>query len=156
MSNPIKPTLKDILVKNLVDAKTPEGMNTDILPEGEYKAKILGFVEEETYQYVSVEIAKKKYNFFYNYFIKDTQDLDSYLVNWIKALANIPVTDTTSLLEITNSAIGSSYKIKIYNYTSKSGKNAGKQQHAIRFSVLPILDTTTIEEEVVSLPDMPF
>jgi len=154
MSN--KPSLKDVLLKDLATAKTPEGANTEILPAGEYRAKILGFVEEETYQYVSVEINKKKYNFFYNYFIKDTTDLDANLINWIKALATIPVDENTTLLAIANSAIGNTYKITVYNYTSKSGKNAGKQQHAIRFGTLPVIDNVNITEEVVELPDLPF
>jgi len=154
MSN--KPSLKDVLLKDLATAKAPEGANTEILPAGEYRAKILGFVEEETYQYVSVEINKKKYNFFYNYFIKDTTDLDANLINWIKALATIPVDDNTSLLTIANSALGNTYKITIYNYVSKSGKNAGKQQHAIRFGTLPVIDNTNITEEVIETLDLPF
>lgn len=154
MSN--KPSLKDVLLKDLATAKTPEGANTEILPAGEYRAKILGFVEEETYQYVAVEIDKKKYNFFYNYFIKDTTDLDANLINWIKALATIPVDDNTTLLAIANSALGNTYKITIYNYVSKSGKNAGKQQHAIRFGTLPVLDNTDITEEVIDTLDLPF
>jgi len=154
MSN--KPSLKDILLKDLAIAKTPEGISQEILPEGEYKAKILGFVEEETYQYITIEVNKKKYNMFYNYFIKDTTDLDANLINWIKALATIPVSDETTLLEIANSAVGNTYKITVYNYISKSGKNAGKQQHAIRFGTLPVIETATIEEEVVELPDLPF
>lgn len=154
MSN--KPSLKDVLLKDLATAKTPEGANTEILPAGEYRAKILGFVEEETYQYVAVEIDKKKYNFFYNYFIKDTTDLDANLINWIKALATIPVDDNTTLLTIANSALGNTYKITIYNYVSKSGKNAGKQQHAIRFGTLPVIDNVDITEEVIETLDLPF
>lgn len=154
MSN--KPSLKDVLLKDLATAKAPEGATTEILPAGEYRAKVIGFVEEETYQYVTLEINKKRYNFFYNYFIKDTTDLDANLINWIKALATIPVDDSTSLLTIANSALGNTYKITIYNYVSKSGKNAGKQQHAIRFGTLPVLDNTTITEEVIETLDLPF
>lgn len=154
MSN--KPSLKDILLKDLATAKTPEGASQEILPPGDYKAKVIGFVEEETYQYVTLEINKKKFNFFYNYFLKDSTDLDANLINWIKALATIPVTEQTTLLEIANSAIGSTYKVTIYNYTSKSGKNAGKQQHAIRFGTLPVIETVVIEEELIELPKLPF
>lgn len=154
MSN--KPSLKDILLKDLATAKTPEGAVQEILPAGEYKAKVLGFVEEETYQYVTLEINKKKFNFFYNYYLKDSTDLDANLIKWIQALATITVSDKTTLLEIANSAIGSTYKITVYNYTSRSGKNAGKQQHAIRFSALPVIETGTVEEEIVELPELPF
>lgn len=146
------PTLKDILLKDAADAKVPEGLNTEALPAGTYVAKILGFTEEETYQFISVEIDKKKYNFFYNYYLKDTTDLDANLINWIKGLATIQVTENTSLLEIANSAIGSSYKIVVYNYVSKAGKNAGKTQHAISFKDLPIIETVTVETEEIQLP----
>ena len=146
------PSLKDILLKDIAKAKKSESGIPDTLAPGDYVAKILGFTEEETYQYVSVEIDKTRYNFFYNYYLKDTTDLNADLINWIKALATIPVTDNTSLLEIANSAIGSSYKITIYNYMSKSGKNAGKNQHAISFRDLPVIETVTIEEEDLDLP----
>jgi hypothetical protein len=146
------PTLKDILLKDAANAKVPEGTNQETLPAGTYVAKVLGFVEEESYQYITVEIDKKKYNFFYNYYIKDTTDLDANLINWIKGLSTIQVTDETSLLAIANSAIGSSYKIVVYNYVSKTGKNAGKQQHAISFKDLPTIETVTIESEEVELP----
>lgn len=146
------PTLKDILLKDAAAAKVPEGLNTEALPAGTYVAKILGFTEEETYQFISVEIDKKKYNFFYNYYLKDTTDLDANLINWIKGLATIQVTENTSLLEIANSSIGSSYKIVIYNYVSKAGKNAGKTQHAISFKDLPVIETVTVETEEVVLP----
>lgn len=146
-----KPTLKDILLKDAANAKSSD-LNTEVLPAGTYPAKILGFVEEDTYQYVTVEINKKKYNFFYNYFLKDTTTLNADLLNWMKALSTIPVADTTSLLEIANSAIGSTYKIVIYNYTSKAGKNAGKAQHAISFKDLPVIDTVVIQTEDVELP----
>jgi len=150
-----KPNLKDILVKDAANAKTVDYIN-EILPAGEYLAKIIGFTEEETFQYVTVEIDKKKYNFFYNYYIKDTTDLDGNTINWIKGLATIEVDDNTSLLEIANSAIGSTFKITVYNYVSKSGKNAGKEQHAISFRDLPVLDETVIEEEELDLPDGDF
>lgn len=151
-----KPSLKDILIKDLKDAKLPEGVNQEVLAPGDYVAKVRCFVEEDAYQYVSLEINKKNYNFFYNYYLKDSTDLDANVINWIKGLSNIPVTETTSLLEIANSAIGSSYKITIYNYVSKTGKNAGKTQHAIRFAKLPVLETSDIVEEVVDLPELPF
>lgn len=146
------PSLKDILLKDAANAKTSESVIPETLAPGDYVAKILGFTEEETYQYVSVEINKTRYNFFYNYYLKDSTDLNADLINWIKALATIPVTDNTSLLEIANSAIGSSYKITIYNYMSKTGKNAGKNQHAISFRDLPVIETVTIEEEDLDLP----
>jgi len=149
MSN--KPNLKDILVKDAASAKTVDYIQ-EVLPAGEYLAKIIGFTEEETYQYVTVEIDKKKYNFFYNYLIRDTQDLDGNTINWIKALATIEVDDNTTLLEIANSAIGSTYKITVYNYVAKSGKNKGNEQHAISFRDLPVLDETVIEEEELDLP----
>jgi hypothetical protein len=144
--------LQKILVKDLDKAVVPEGFVSETLPPGTYTGKVLGFTEEETYQYISIEIDKKKFNFFYNYYIKDTTDLDANLINWIKALATIPVKDDTTLLEIANSAIGSSYKIELYNYTSKSGKNAGKVQHAISFKTLPVIVTIDVEEEVIEVP----
>jgi hypothetical protein len=148
-----KPSLKDILSKDAATAKTTGGtLVNEVLPPGTYIAKVLGFTEEEAYQYVSLEINKKKFNFFYNYYLRNTTDLDGNLINWIKALATIPVKDNTTLLEIANSAIGSSYKISIYNYVSKTGKNAGKTQHGITFKDKPVLETTTIESEEVELP----
>lgn len=152
MNNNSKPSLKDILVKDLAGAKQPEGYVTEILLPGTYSAKILGFVEEETYQYVTVEINKKKYNFFYNYFLRDSQDLNADVINWIKALSTIQVTENTTMLEIANSAIGSTFKITIYNYVSKSGKNAGKTQHAISFKDVPEIETVTFETEEIDLP----
>jgi hypothetical protein len=147
-----KPSLKDILIKDANTAKTQGGIVNEVLPPGTYLAKVLGFTEEEAYQFVSVEINKKKFNFFYNYYLRNTTDLDASLINWIKALATIPVKETTSLLEIANSAIGSTFKVTIYNYVSKTGKNAGKTQHAISFKDKPVLETTTIETEQVELP----
>jgi hypothetical protein len=148
-----KPSLKDILIKDAKNAKESGGtIVNEVLAPGQYVAKVLGFTEEENYQFISVEINKKKHNFFYNYYLRNTTDLDASLINWIKALATIPVKDTTSLLEIANSAIGSSYKITIYNYVSKTGKNAGKTQHSISFKDKPVLETTTIEAEEVELP----
>ena len=147
-----KPSLKDILIKDANNAKEAGGIVNEVLAPGQYIAKVLGFTEEEAYQFVSLEINKKKYNFFYNYYLRNTKDLDAALINWIKALATIPVKDTTSLLEIANSAIGSSFKVTIYNYVSKTGKNAGKTQHALSFKDKPVLETTTIEAEEVELP----
>lgn len=152
----MRTSLKDILLKDLASAKVPQSVVSETLPPGEYKAKVIGFTEEDAYQFITVEIDKKRYNFFYNYYIKDTTDLDANLINWIKALATITVTDATTLLEIANSAIGSTYKITLYNYTSKSGKNAGKLQHSISFKTLPVLDNTTIVTEDVILPELPF
>lgn len=145
------PSLKDILLKDAANAQSPEFKNEVLVP-GTYSAKILGFTEEDTYQYVTVEINKKKFNFFYNYYLKDTTVLNADLINWIKTLATIPVDENTSLLAIANSAIGSTYKITIYNYTSKTGKNAGKVQHAISFSDLPVMETVEIVNEDLELP----
>jgi hypothetical protein len=148
-------TLKDILVIDESTAKKRENSFVDeVLPPGSYTAKIIGFTEEDTYQYITVEINKKRYNMFYNYYIPNTTDLDANLISWIKALATIPVLDNTSLLEIANSAIGSSYKIVIYNYISKKGQYAGKPRHSIDFRELPVLETVTIEEEIIE--DLPF
>jgi hypothetical protein len=147
-----KPSLKDILIKDANTAKTQGGIVNEVLAPGTYIAKVLGFTEEEAYQFVTLEINKKKFNFFYNYYLRGTTELDGTLIQWIKALATIPVKDSTSLLEIANSAIGSSYKITIYNYVSKTGKNAGKTQHAVSFKDKPVLETTTIQTEQVELP----
>lgn len=148
-----KPSLKDILVEDEKNAKSSEFKN-EILPAGEYDAKILGFTEEETYQYVAVEINKKRYNFFYNYYLRDTETLNADVIKWIKALATIKVTPKTTLLEIANSAVGSTFKITVYNYTSKTGKNAGKEQHAISFRDEPVKVNTKvdIEDEELDLP----
>lgn len=145
-------SLKDILVKDLEIAKKPAGGDFEILPPGEYVAKVIGFTEEENYQYITVEINKKRYNFFYNYFNYGTQDLNYYLIDWIKSLSTVPMTENMSLLEIANSSIGNSYKITIYNYTGKVGKNAGKVQHALDFKVKPELQIVDIITEEVELP----
>lgn len=152
-NNMNKPSLKDILSKDASTAKVAAGnIVNEVLAPGTYLAKVLGFTEEENYQYVSLEINKKKFNFFYNYYLRGTTDLDGNLINWIKALATIPVKEDTTLLEIANSAIGSTFKVTIYNYVSKTGKNAGKTQHALSFKDKPVLETTTIESEEVELP----
>lgn len=146
--------LSKILAGDIKNAKT--GFKDKTLEPGLYVGKLLGFTEEDTYQFVTFLINGSKYNFFYNYFIYDTQDLDANVINWITKLATVPVNDKTSLLEIANSAVGSSYKIEIYNYTSKSGKNAGKVQHAIRFSTMPVKEEVVIETEELSIEDLPF
>ena len=146
--------LSKILAGDIKNAKT--GFKDRVLDPGFYVGKLLGFTEEDTYQFVTFLINGSKYNFFYNYFIYDTQDLDANVINWITKLATVPVDDKTSLLEIANSAVGSSYKIEIYNYTSKSGKNAGKVQHAIRFSTMPVKEEVVIETEELSIEDLPF
>jgi hypothetical protein len=145
------PTLKDILLKDAANAKTQD-FEQEVLAPGEYVAKIIAFVEEDTYQYLTVEINKKRYNFFYNYYLYESTDLDANLISWIKALATIPTTEQTSLLDIANSAIGSSYKITLYNYVPKSGKNQGKTQCRISFKDLPVIETVTVEEEDLDLP----
>lgn len=154
----MKPNLSNILVADEKNAKSSEFIN-ETLPAGEYMAKLVGFTEEDTYQFFSFEINGKTYNFFYNYYIKDTTDYNLELIVWIKALATIQFNEQTNLLDIVNSAIGSTYKITLYNYTSKTGKNAGKQQHAISFSDVPVVQSVQVnatvddtEDEDIDLP----
>lgn len=149
-----KPNLKDLLAKDSENAVERPGFDNTPLEPGTYTMKIISFNEEENYNMLIVEIDKKKYNFFYNYYIYGTTDLDKNLIDWIKGLATIPVTPETSLLDIANSAIGSSYEVTVYNYTTKSGKNAGKKQHAIDFKTLPVLSTNqvNIQEDELDLP----
>ena len=125
--------------------------------KGGKKLKIISInaydnIEEENYNYVSLELNGVKYNFFYNYFLRDTDTFDADVLNWIVGLSTIAVNENTSLIDITNSAIGSSYEIEIYNYTPKTGKNAGKPQHGIQFSTTPKLVTVEIESEEFVLP----
>lgn len=143
--------LANITMADLGSAQT---RNTErpIVPAGMHVAKVLGFVEEENYNYVSLEIDGVKHNFFYNYFLKDTDTFDADVLNWIVGLSTIAVNDQTSLIDITNSAIGSSYEIEIYNYIPKTGKNAGKPQHGIQFSTTPKLAVVEIESEEFELP----
>lgn len=145
-----RPSLKDLTLNDLNKAK--ETAIGEVLKPGVYVAKVLSFTEEPDFNYITVEINKSKYNFFYDFFIRGTQDYSAEVIKWMRALATIPTDPTTTLLAIANSAIGSSYKIEIYNYTSKSGKNAGKVQHAIRYSTLPVIETVTIETEEIELP----
>jgi hypothetical protein len=148
-------SLKDILVKDASKAKAAQsGYEEIVLTPGTYIAKVLGFTEEETYQYMTLQINGKKFNFFYNYYNYNSQDLNKSLIDWIQSLATIPVKPETSMLEIVNSSIGSSFKIEISNYVSKSGKNAGKTQHTVNFRTLPELETVVIETE--TLEDLPF
>lgn len=146
-----KKNLSNLTVADLATAKE-ETNGPRVCPEGEQIAKVLSFVEEETYNYVSLEIKGVKYNFFYNYFLKDSDELNANVLNWIVSLSTVPVTENTSLIEITNSAIGSSYKIKIRNYMSKTGKNAGNMQHAIDFNVKPELVVVEVQTEEFELP----
>jgi len=152
-----KPTLKDILIADEENAKT-SGYDNTILPAGEYDAKILNFTEEENYQYIAMEINGKRFNMFYNYYIYNTTDLDGNLIKWMKNLATIKVTDKTTLLEIANSSIGSTYRITISNYIPKSGKNQGKEQHAISFQDMPqlVVQDVAIENEELDEDDLPF
>ena len=62
------PNLKDILLADTKDAKTSSYENI-VLPAGEYTGKILNFTEEETYQYIAIEVDGVRHNFFYNYYI---------------------------------------------------------------------------------------
>lgn len=144
--------LANISVSDLGTAKQRENTGFKVCPPGLHTARVIAFNEEENYNYVSLEINGAKYNFFYNYFLRNSQDFDADVLNWIISLSTIPVTDATSLQEIANSAIGSSYKIEIYNYTSKTGKNAGKLQHAIQFTTKPEMVAVEIEEEEYELP----
>lgn len=143
--------LANISVKDLQGAETIS-MDKPIVPAGVHKAKVLGFVEEDTYNYVSLEIEGIKHNFFYNYFLKDTDKFNADVLNWIIGLSTIPVEENTSLIDITNSAIGSTYNVEIYNYTPKTGKNAGKPQHAIQFRTKPELTVVEVETEDFELP----
>ena len=143
--------LANITIADLGAAQT-KNTERPIVPAGIHTAKVLGFVEEENYNYVSLEIDGVKHNFFYNYFLRDTDVFDADVLNWIIGLSTIPVTESTSLIDITNSAIGSSYKIEIYNYTPKTGKNAGKPQHGIQFSTKPELVVVEITSEEFVLP----
>lgn len=144
-------SLNNITVADLTSAKARENTN-QVCPAGEHVAKVISFTEEENYNYITLEINNVKYNFFYNYFLRNSDTFDADVLNWIISLATIPVTDATGLLEISNSAIGSSYKVKIYNYTSKTGKNAGKLQHAIDFATKPEMTTVDVVTEEFVLP----
>lgn len=145
--------LSNIKVADLGTAKQRPNTNAfAVCPSGVHVAKVLGFFEGDTYNTVSLEIDGTKYNFFYDYMLRDGSAFDADVLNWIISLATIPVTDSTGLMEIANSAIGSSYKIEIYNYTAKTGKNAGKLQHAIQFSTKPELTVVDIQTEDFVLP----
>lgn len=147
-------SLKDILIKDEANAKKRSGA-TVVLAPGEYEFKLLGFVEEDTYSYLSVEHQGRKFNFFYNLFNKEGA-LDLDVMTWLKALSTIPVTPDTNLLDIVNSAIGCTYKIKVYNYVAKSGKNKGQTQHSIDFTQIPELIVNTITAEDLDSEDVPF
>lgn len=145
-------SLKDILVKEEANAVKRVSSVNQVLTPGEYNMKILGFIEEENYSYISVECQGRKYNFFYNLFNKEGQ-LDLNTLTWIKNLATCTVGPDTSLLDIVNSAVGATYNVKVYNYTSKTGKNAGKTQHAIDFNVAPTLQINDVTSEDILVSD---
>lgn len=146
-------SLKDVLVRDAAKAVKREASgNFEVLPAGNYNFKLLGFTEEETYNAITFEYQNKKYNFFYNLFQKNSDQLDLDTLNWFKGLATIPIKDDTTLLEIANSAINCTYNVKIYNYVSKSGKNAGKKQMAIDFTFTPTLATADVTTEEMDLP----
>lgn len=154
-----KAGLANIVVKDADNAKSM--FTNDVLEAGTYAAKIIGFTEEETYNFITVEINGQRYNFFYNWFLRDSEDLNADVLNWIKSLSTIPVTPETTMMEIANSSIGSTYTITVYNYVSKSGKTKGKTQHAISFTDLPIIDTTVVQSKEVDVAnvgddDLPF
>lgn len=145
--------LSNITAADLGGAKTKPNQNEfPTCPAGKHVAKIISFDEQETYNLLSVEIGGQKYNFFYNYFIYGTTDFDADVLNWIMKLATIEVTPETSLQQIANSALGCSYEIEVYNYTPKKGKNAGKVQHGIQFSVAPKLTVVEVVTEEYELP----
>ena len=143
--------LSNITIADLGTAQT-KTTEKPIVPAGMHVAKVLGFVEEENYNYVSLEINGVRHNFFYNYFLRDTDTLDADVLNWIVGLSTIAVKEDTSLIDISNSAIGSSYEIEIYNYAPKTGKNAGKPQHGIQFKTTPKLTVVEISTEEFVLP----
>ena len=145
-------SLATLTRKDLGAAQKRERSDFAVCPAGKHTAKVVSFTEEENYNYVTLEIEKKSYNFFYNYTLKDSDVLDSDVLNWLLSLATIPVTDETHLIEITNSAIGHSYEVETYVYTPKNGKNAGKPQHGIQFSTLPVLKVVEVETEDIELP----
>lgn len=145
-------SLATLTRKDLGGAQQRQCNEFAVCPAGKHVAKVVRFTEEENYNYVTLEIEKQAYNFFYNYTLKDSDVLDSDVLSWILALATIPVTDETHLIEITNSAIGHSYEIETYVYTPKNGKNAGKPQHGIQFSTLPVLQIVEVETEDIELP----
>lgn len=148
-------SLADVRVSNFGSAKKKEGAGFAPCPAGKHNAKLIGVVEEETYNMIKLMIDGKQYNFFFNLFIYGTDDLNLDVLNWFKALATIPTNDNTSLLEIINSAIGYTYEVEVYNYTPKTGKNAGKLQDGIQFSTVPKMVTADIEEEDLS-DDLPY
>ena len=144
-------TLSTLTAGDLQNAQVREGLS--VCPAGKHQAKILKFVEEENYNYIQVEIEKKQFNFFYDYELRDSDALDRNVLGWLISLSTIPVTDSTPLLAITNSAIGHTYEIETGTYTSKQGKNAGKENHFIKFEVKPVLCNITVEdEEMEALP----
>jgi len=143
--------LSTLTVKDLANAKTSTG-EFQVCPAGHHIAKVISFTEEQDYSFVTLEIDGKNYNFFYSFFLKDSDDYNADVFNWIIGLSTIPVTDATPLLAITNSSIGHSYEVETYTYVSKTGKSAGKEQHAIRFNVKPLLTTVAVEEEELTLP----
>lgn len=145
-------SLATLTKKDLANAQKREGGTFEVCPAGKHVGKIIGFTEEENYNYITIEIDKKRYNFFYNYNLRGSDVLDSDVINWILALATIPVTEETHLIEVTNSAIGQSYEIETYVYTPKAGKNAGKPQHGMQFSTLPVLKVVEVETEELNLP----
>lgn len=142
--------LSTLTMADLDTAKSTQDFS--VCPAGKHTAKIMSFTEEDTYNYVSLEIEGKVYNFFYSYYLRDSDDLNKDVLDWIGALATIPTTPTTPLLACANSAIGHSYEIETRVYTSNSGKNAGREQHAINFNIKPTLVTVAVEEEEIDLP----
>lgn len=137
---------------DLENAKKSEKGGFSICPPGLQQGKFIGVTEEETYQYVTFNVGGKNYNFFFNYTLRDSDDLDYDVINWLLALSTIPTNKDTHLIEVVNSAIGSTYEFEVYNYTPKTGKNAGKPQHGIQFSTLPKLCTVEVETEEMDLP----
>lgn len=132
------------------------------LEAGQYRGKLLGFTEEDTYNLMNFEIevpddegntSLQEVGFFYNWYLRNSDDLNADVIAWIKSLATIKVEKSTTMLDIANSAIGSTYVFEVYNYVSKSGKSKGETQHSIDFTVLPIIDTTVVKTETVKAPE---
>ena len=146
-----KVNLSNITVNDIANAKSNEFAGFAVCPAGMHDFKILNFNETDGFNQIEVQEGTTKYRFFYNYCLRGTDQLDADLLNWMKSLATIPVQPNTTFQEITNSAIGRTYKIETYTYTSKSGKNAGKEVAAIQWKTLPepviINDVTEIAEQ---------
>lgn len=145
-------TLSNVTLNDMKGAKANNSFAEQILPAGKHIGKFLGATEEDTYSYFKFEIGGQTYRLFFNLTLKGSDTIDLNTITWIKGLAVITVDDNTKLSEIINTAIGNSYEINIYNYVAKTGKNAGKNQHAIDFKTAPVLQATSVVTEKIDLP----